>query len=310
MIETPVVVGRGLLGRSVRGAWDHDLLREIPWSQDRLLEERFQTLVGTLDEQRPEGPIPVVWTAGRAVIASSPEECRAETANLAVFLEAVAASVDPKRYVIVFASSVGGLYAGVRNGSILDETTTPRPTSPYGEEKLRQEQMLRSFCRSSGARASLVRVATAYGPGQDVRKQQGLVSALIRASLSGRPVRLYVPLETSRHFLWSGDVAQALQQLAGSLECAPGEVEIRLLSAGRPTSVIELAAVVGRIAGRRPPMLVTRNQQSSLHAIHLDIRPRRPAALRPTPLEVGVWRCWHAAARAGDALRISARSSA
>lgn len=285
------VIGRGLIGRELRAA-DTGLPGKdgLAWHDHLVLERQLQSIFERLDVRaRPQA---LVWTAGRAVIASSEEDCQKETEGFRLFLNALSFSRDPKKYLVVFSSSLGGLFAGSLAGTILNERTEVQPASAYGREKVNQENLLRETCSRTGVRASLARIATAYGPGQDERKAQGLVMGLITATRTGRPVRVFVPLDTRRSFLWAGDVAQILEWLATRDHLEPGAVEVRVVAGDRPVSVVELISIIRRVTGRRPPVLVVRSSERLLHAAHLDARTHWKLPVRLVPIEVGVARCW------------------
>lgn len=285
------VIGRGLIGREVRGRGEVARGPEgLPWNDLDALASRFRNLVGELDERL--SPQTVVWTAGRSVIASSEEECRQEVDAFRSLLDALAMSRRPERHTVVLASSIGGLFAGSPTGVVIDERTEVRPTSAYGRAKLLQEELLRDLCARTGVRSVLARIATAYGPGQDRDKPQGLVSALIAALRDRRPLRIFVPLDTRRSFLWAEDVGLILAWLATNDPPEAGDARVRMVAGSRSASLIELLAIVHRVTGRRPPVLIGRSPERRFHATHLDVRPGWRLPVRLTPLEVGVARCW------------------
>lgn len=288
------VIGRGLIGRALpNGESARKRSDGLPWNDRSELSRRFRRIIGELDERRL--PQAIVWTAGRSVIASPEADCRQETDAFRLFLDTLSTSSDPRRYFVVLASSIGGLYAGSPTGTFIDEGTVPRPTSAYGREKLHQEDMLRELCVRTGARSVLARIATAYGPDQDPTKAQGIISGLIAALRSGRPLRIFVPLDTSRSYLWVDDIGRTLELIATEGDIEAGETHTRLLAGDRMVSIIELLEIFRRVIGRRPPVLISRGPARALHATHLSVRPRAMPPIRLTPLEVGLARCWRAA---------------
>ena len=56
-------------------------------------------------------------------------------------------------------------------------------------------------------RAVLGRLANVYGPGQTLGKPQGLLSQLCLADATGRPLPVFVSMDTIRDYLYAGDAA-------------------------------------------------------------------------------------------------------
>jgi len=77
----------------------------------------------------------------------------------AVLEESVAAGVSR----FVFISSVKAV--AEHSDAMLDETTPPRPSGPYGETKLEAERLVRMIARRDGLHAPVLRLPLVYGPG-------------------------------------------------------------------------------------------------------------------------------------------------
>ena len=76
---------------------------------------------------------------------------------------------------IIFTSSIS-VY-GVHNSSV-DEQSTPEPKTPYGQSKLKAEQIHRDWAKRTGGRLSIIRPGVVFGPGEG-----GNVTRLIREML-------------------------------------------------------------------------------------------------------------------------------
>ena len=111
--------------------------------------------------------------------------------------------------LIFHASSAGGVYAGSENQPFT-ENTTPEPTTAYGVAKLNQEDLLREFSDRLGVRVVVGRISNLYGANQDFSKNQGLISTICYSILRRQPLNLFVPLETSRNYVYVADASRVV----------------------------------------------------------------------------------------------------
>ena len=147
--------------------------------------------------------------------------------------DALAASVVPGGAGVVFlASSAGGLYAG-STPAPFDERTVPRPLVAYGRAKLAMESAVERLAADTGLRAVLGRLSNVYGPGQTLGKPQGLLSQLCLADATGRPLPVFVSMDTIRDYLYAGDAARmVVRSIALARDEPAGTVVTKVLAAG------------------------------------------------------------------------------
>ena len=290
----------GMLGSAVlRARPNAHAVRAIPWADPEAAAVRIDGAVRAFADEVGGDRWAVVWAAGRSVIASDADDVRAESMLLTSTLEALSRRLEPTRGCVLLASSVGGLYAG-STGAPFDESTEPVPRSEYGQGKLVQEEAVRAWAERTGGAAVLARIATVYGTGQDPTKEQGLVTRLCRSVLSGRPVRLYAPLDTRRHFVWEDDAGRALVDLLQADRPGLGETAVRLVAGPTSTTLAEVIRTVERVTRRTPPVLRAPDPVGLRHARDLRLRPRSaPATPYATPFLVGVARLWRSLLRTG-----------
>jgi UDP-glucose 4-epimerase len=148
---------------------------------------------------------------------------------------------------VVFASS-SSIY-GNRAELPLRESMAPDPISPYGVAKLAAERYCVSFSRVYHSFETVVlRYFNVFGPRQDPNSQYAAVVPLfITAIAAGRPVTIFDDGGQSRDFTYVENVVAA-NLLAADAEGASGR--IFNVSAGRPTSVGELADTIGTLLGK------------------------------------------------------------
>ena len=314
------VIGRGgLLGQSLETAFDptgsSDLLWRAPepiaWLAPRAGADDLRHQVGEFLRAAGDRPWSVAWCAGAGVTDSSGQALQLELAALAETLDALAAAPRGSDGVFFFASSAGGVYAGV-DAPPYDESSPVRPLGAYGQAKLDAEALVTAWSHRTGTPSLIGRIANLYGPGQNLAKAQGLISQICRSQLTGQPVSIYVSLDTLRDYFFAPDCAelivdglarlrheQSVTQQGGGVGVATGSVAggvtglvtTKILASQR---AITIGAVIGemrRIFKRSPRVVLGATPLSALQAKDLSLRSRVWPDLDRrtlTPFPVGV----------------------
>jgi UDP-glucose 4-epimerase len=286
------IVGRGgLLGSAVSRAMGPTFIElPVPW-------ENHDAAVGVLDSDLTRfiraargDDWSVIWAAGRAVVGSTADKCAAETRILSHLLTRLRDSRPAGRGAFFFSSSAGGLYAG-STAPPFSESTTPRPLSPYGEMKLAQEEILR---RTLEDRVPLVigRFSNLAGPGQNLLKQQGLVSQLCRAAVARQSLNVFVPMETLRDYLYVDDGAAMVRTLVeNAVHNQPPTPVLRNISSQRPVTVCTVLRTVQQVAHRTVRIALGTSPSSQYHVRDLRICTHYPhefqgVTITPFPVTV------------------------
>jgi UDP-glucose 4-epimerase len=258
------VVGRGgLLGSAVERRLGSDVWRPerpIVWTDPDLRKSIEDAVLGfrTWLAAEPPDAWCVYWCAGNGVVGTPAGRLAAETASLRFFLDRLGAGLGDLQIAlpgrVFLASSAGGVYGGSGEGR-LTEAAFPRPISDYGRAKLEQEEVLREWTRDRPNISTLVgRLSNLYGPGQHLDKPQGLISHMSRCMIFGVPVRIYVPLDTIRDYLFAEDAATQIAAGMFRLGCeAPGGGRhvIKIYGSGNETTVAGLIGVFRQISKRQ-----------------------------------------------------------
>lgn len=220
-------------------------------------------------------PWQVAWCAGAGVTATSAESLDAERRVFEAALDALSRHGADPRGAVFLASSAGGVYAGSPRAPF-DEHSPPAPLAPYGVAKLVMEGTLRSWAQATGVSVIVGRMANVYGPGQDLGKAQGLISHVCLAQLTRRPISIYVPLDTLRHYIYAPDCgALIVAGLAGVQAHAAirgPQQWLKVVTSREPASIGFVLAELNRILKRRP--LVVRGASSSAKFQSTDLRLR------------------------------------
>ena len=155
-----------------------------------------------------------------------------------------AARVGARRFV--FASTGGALIGDA--ALPVDESSVPRPISPYGASKLCGEAYCHAFRGSYGLQTVALRFANAYGPWSQHKK--GAVTAFVMRALRGEPLVIYGDGTATRDFLYIEDLCAGIA--AALTHEAPDDV--LHLASERETTLGELADLIVAIAGVDVPI--------------------------------------------------------
>lgn len=230
----------------------------------------------------------IVWAAGVGVMHTDQTSLDLEIATFAAFCARMAEVFPPGQGGLYVVSSAGGVYAASENPPF-GVDTQPHPLSAYGRSKLEQER-LATKALSSHIPVTIGRMSNVYGPGQNVSKQQGLVTQLGLCSLLNRPATIFAPLSTLRDYIFVDDAARAVAAdvCRMSRACEPSAVR-KIVCSGRSTSIAELIAIVEKTTGRTLPLI----HSLTGHPYVIDLRLKGPPHLlatdtSATSLEVGV----------------------
>jgi UDP-glucose 4-epimerase len=125
------------------------------------------------------------------------------------------------------------------------EDVLPLPESPYGVAKNCAEQYVELYNRLHGTRHAVLRFANVYGPRQDPAGQVGVVAIFCAQAVAAQRPVIYGDGQQTRDFVYVADAVTAY--LAAVDRRRPG---IWNVGTGVEVSILELARVIGTVAGR------------------------------------------------------------
>jgi UDP-glucose 4-epimerase len=185
---------------------------------------------------------------------------------------------------VLFCSTGGALYG--RDAPIPSlEDVLPLPESPYGVAKHCAEQYVGLYNRLHGTAHTVLRFANVYGPRQDPTGNAGVVPIFCSQALAGQQPTIYGDGRQTRDLVYVGDAVAAF--LAAADRGRPGTWNI---GSGREVSILELADVIGQVAGRtmEPAFAPARPGELLRSALAVE-RAERDLGWRPaTSLSAGV----------------------
>jgi UDP-glucose 4-epimerase len=143
--------------------------------------------------------------------------------------------------------SSGGAVYGASTASLIREDHPTRPHGGYGKLKLMMEEAL-DAAAGSGFGRTILRPANCYGPGQTVKRRQGLMAAIVHCYQTGEPLKVAGDGSIIRDYVFIDDVVSAIVL---AIDRAPGNGERINIGSGRGTSILQLIDLCAAITGRR-----------------------------------------------------------
>lgn len=263
------------------------------WDQPVALTEQIRAAVRAfaLRAQRSER-WEIHWAAGVGTMGSTAETMAPETQALTMMMGCLAqeASLMATRGKIVFASSAGAIYAGSAD-EVITELTAPAPTTAYAAEKLKQEELVRSFVAAQPTTSALIaRISTLYGSGQATGKKQGLLGYIARSIIRNQPVQIYVPFDTIRDYIDADDAAKTMLACThAALE--PSRVLVKIVASETPATIAEIISIFKRLSRRTPLVVRSANKLSNLYTRRVQFKSVVGSAQLKSPgkrLPVGI----------------------
>jgi UDP-glucose 4-epimerase len=145
---------------------------------------------------------------------------------------------------LVFSSSNAPLGANAYPAS---EDKPMAPLSPYGAGKATGEAYCSAFFGAYGMDAVAVRFSNAFGPRSS--RKGNVIPLFIRKILAGEPLTVFGDGTQTRDFVFVTDLANGLVRAA---ETPGAGGEVFQLASGVETSLNDLIALLGEVAGREP----------------------------------------------------------
>lgn len=280
-----IVGAGGLLGSHLRTA----LSRQFPqarfwqptpahfsWTQPaRLAEELSHAVASFAEAVRYGGDNWVLlWCAGKGALSSPAAALAPERSGWEQLLDLLcgplSGALGESQGQVFLASSAGGTYGGSQQ-ELITEETSPQPNSEYGAHKLRMEDALRDWsARHANVSCLIGRISTLYGPGQDLRKPQGIIAHLSRCLIHRQHISIYVPLDTRRDYFFVTDCAHQIAACLDRLGNERPRLILKIFASERLTSVAEIIGIFFRTTKHRS--LIVSQQARTTQAISLKFR--------------------------------------
>ena len=179
-------------------------------------------------------------------------------------------NVEGTKNVITVAEEIGAKIIFSSSAAVygeadtrVDESHTLRPQSPYAENKRDCEELL----AASSAPSVILRYFNVYGPGQSAA-YAGVITAFIRAALSGEDLVIHGDGTQVRDFIYVDDVARAN---VIAMQAEVGNAERLNIGSGTETSLNDLAALILRLTGSQSTIRYAEPRQGDIKYSQADV---------------------------------------
>ena len=245
--------------------------QHFEWNERETLTQQLSAASVEFAQQVGTAPWQLVWCAGAGVVSTGPDELRQETEAFRHLLEALAGALRIGQMgsgALFLASSAGGLYAGSDRPPFTEHSPV-MPLAPYGWTKVEQEAIATGWCSHHKVPLLIGRISNLYGPGQNLGKNQGLITQVCQRMLVRQPFSLYVPLDTIRDYLFSADcgalIADGLARLRHEASSAAHVPQVvKVFASQQPSTVATVLAEIRRVT-KRPIRVILTASPSARH---------------------------------------------
>ena len=190
----------------------------------------------------------------------------------------------------VFFISTGGALYGVPQYTPIDEQHPLDPISAYGASKLAFERYLKVYQHNHQLAYTTFRVANAYGPRQNLTKNQGVIGIWLQRILQGQPIEIWGDGTVVRDYIYVEDVAQLVaQHLTHTQPSTAYNV-----GSGQGYSLNEILAACTQVSGTAPTVHYLKGRAFDV-PINILSTKKIQEALHWQPnigLEAGIQKTW------------------
>lgn len=295
VVKNCLVFGKnGLIGKSIVDSLKRSNQSvfsnpKIDWGNKELVAEQIRDSVAEFFDATNDENWVIFWFAGKGGFSVPQEQFDFDEGNFRCLLETVEEQLKHPG-LVVLSSSAGALYSS-SSDLIFDETSSIDPNSSYGKMKMSQEAALSSFAARTGCPSLITRISTVYGPGGDFRNGYGLINHLCLADITRTPLEVFVPLETSRNYIYSADAGEMVVRFALSYRNGENKMQIRNVVAPSSASIAEIVSTCSRIFKRKIVFSNRIDNRQISYNTRFDIVSLHCDEIEPiywTPISVGI----------------------
>lgn len=153
---------------------------------------------------------------------------------------------DIKKFIAFSSAAVYGNNTDQEHTSV--ENDILKPISPYGESKYEMEKKIIEISKKYKMNSIIFRLFNVYGEGQS-KEYAGVISKFIDCIKNKNPFVVYGSGEQTRDFVSIDDIVNLILSILESKIKKYGE--IYNLGTGNPTSILELAKMMQKIAANK-----------------------------------------------------------
>jgi len=140
----------------------------------------------------------------------------------------------------LIATSSAAVYGETQNLPISENNKT-NPFSPYGESKLKMEELIQSFSKKHNLNSIILRIFNVYGKGQS-DEYAGVITKFLDRISKNEPLEIFGDGLQTRDFVSINDVVDVMNLAISNIEGKHGDVFN--IASGKSISVNELAKLM------------------------------------------------------------------
>jgi len=140
----------------------------------------------------------------------------------------------------LIAASSAAVYGETQNLPISENNKTS-PFSPYGESKLKMEELIQSFSKKHNLNSIILRIFNVYGKGQS-DEYAGVITKFLDRISKNEPLEIFGDGLQTRDFVSINDVVDVMNLAISNIEGKHGDVFN--IASGKSISVNELAKLM------------------------------------------------------------------
>ena len=274
-----LVIGhRGLIGSAVLRSLnlknqEFGYKSKIRWEQTQEAIIDLEVLLSSFNSFVGQEKWAIIWSAGKGHLGSTYDEMETEEKLFQSVLRTVATWTNTNG-LIGLVSSAGAIWSA-SSTALISEKSPPSGQSPYALSKIRQEEMLAETCQRTRIRGLAARVSSVYGINQDLTKPQGLISRLCASTVARRSIEIYVPLETTRNFIFSDDAASMIAQASTKIleeDGSRGQLTTRVICSRDNYSIASICKAVELVVHRKPLVVSKVTREAERYPLHFNLR--------------------------------------
>lgn len=192
---------------------------------------------------------------------------------------------------LVLLGSGGAIYSK----EVVTEQNEFTPTegrTAYAAGKLCNEILAELNKHLFGLETYQLRVSNVYGPGQNVRVQNGFIAKALDCALYSKELPMWVSPETKKDFIYSNDLFTALEKFLQPVEIPSGTYN---LGGSESHSLGEIIKIVEQVTGQRLKTKIQNTLPALSYATHLDCNKFHSATgwIALTSLNSGIRQFWN-----------------
>ena len=274
-----LVIGRGgLIGSSLEAAlskrFGHSQVqKKISWEDPNRALEAISIIVDNFFSGSIHDSWVIAWCAGQGSFASKTSDLKNENLYLEALRQQVSKMASPDG-VFFYTSSAGAIYSNP-SGIFVDEGSPTNTLNDYGHHKLVQEGLVTQFAQSTKIKSIIGRVVSVYGPNQNLQKPQGLISKLCLDALRHESTDIFVPLGTTRNYLFVTDAAEMIArhiEIVHNGDDSKSPCITKIFCGTQSYSISSICRAVNIVSKRKMLIRSRVDQQSLQYPEHFNIR--------------------------------------